>query len=212
MKLQIIYDNTTTRKDLKTDWGFAALIEAHNKTILFDTGADGQILLNNMHALNIDLQSITDVFISHHHFDHTGGLSHFLNENDNVNIHAPQSFRGVRSAKDVIHYNQPKKIYPGYYTTGELDNIEQALVVETTKGLLIVVGCSHPAMIKIISSARTFGTLYGIVGGLHGFDQYELFSEFEIICPTHCTQHIKEIKKKFPKAYIPGGAGSIITI
>ena len=44
IKIQIIYDNTSINRDLKADWGFAALIQAYGKNILFDTGANGNIL------------------------------------------------------------------------------------------------------------------------------------------------------------------------
>jgi 7,8-dihydropterin-6-yl-methyl-4-(beta-D-ribofuranosyl)aminobenzene 5'-phosphate synthase len=212
MKLTIIYDNETQNPHLKADWGFAALIEAHDKTILFDTGGNGRILLGNMHSLKLELMLVTDIFISHHHFDHTGGLSHFLNVNNEVIVHAPQSFRGVRSVKKVLYYNKPKKLFNGFYTTGELDNIEQALIVETSKGLILVVGCSHPPMEKIISAARHFGRIYGIIGGLHGFDKYELFNDFGLICPTHCTQNIIKIKEQYPENFLKGGAGRIIVI
>ncbi|MFZ2631986.1 MAG: hypothetical protein WA081_14985 [Desulfosalsimonadaceae bacterium] len=30
------------------------------------------------------------------------------------------------------------------------------------------------------------------------------------ICPTHCTQHIREIAAWYPDQYIPGGAGKTI--
>ena len=53
MKITILYDNTAFRNDLKSDWGFSCLVEAYNKIILFDTGADGSILLENMKKLNI---------------------------------------------------------------------------------------------------------------------------------------------------------------
>jgi len=54
MKITIVYDNTTSREDLQADWGFSALIEAKNTPkILFDTGANGKILLNNMEKLGI---------------------------------------------------------------------------------------------------------------------------------------------------------------
>jgi len=151
MKLTIIYDNTSLQHNLQADWGFAALIEAHKKRILFDTGGNGEILLNNMRTLQIDSKSISDVYISHYHFDHIGGLSHFLNENNNAIIHVPSSFRGVRNAKKVIYYDKPKEIFSQFFTTGELENIEQALAIETDKGLVIIVGCSHPKMDKILS-------------------------------------------------------------
>jgi len=54
MKITIIYDNTVFRKDLRADWGFAALVETYGKKILFDTGASGSILLANMEKLGYD--------------------------------------------------------------------------------------------------------------------------------------------------------------
>jgi 7,8-dihydropterin-6-yl-methyl-4-(beta-D-ribofuranosyl)aminobenzene 5'-phosphate synthase len=74
MKITILYDNTVFQSGLKPDWGFSCLVEAHNRTILFDTGSNGSILLENMKKLDIDPLSIDEVFISHSHFDHISGL------------------------------------------------------------------------------------------------------------------------------------------
>jgi len=64
MKITIVYDNTAFRKGLQADWGFSALIEVKGRKILFDTGANGRILLSNMEKLEIDPKEIEDVFIS----------------------------------------------------------------------------------------------------------------------------------------------------
>jgi 7,8-dihydropterin-6-yl-methyl-4-(beta-D-ribofuranosyl)aminobenzene 5'-phosphate synthase len=56
------------------EWGFAALVEADGRRLLFDTGARPQTVLDNARELGIDLSGITDVVLSHHHWDHTGGL------------------------------------------------------------------------------------------------------------------------------------------
>lgn len=212
MKATIVYDNTTTRNDLIADWGFACYVETDGKKILFDTGGDGNILLHNMNNLGITPKEIDTVFISHNHFDHIGGLSAFLFENPNVTLYAPKSLRGVKHARKIIFIEQAQKLEDGLYTTGELEGIEQSMVVQTEKGLALLVGCSHPDMANILGAASQFGVIYGIIGGLHGFDQYDLFKTLQLICPTHCTQHKTEIKNIYPEKYIEGGVGKVIEI
>ena len=211
MKITIIFDNTAFKKDLQANWGFAAFVEAGGKKILFDTGGSGGILLSNMERLGISPNDIGDVFISHAHFDHTGGLAAFLDENRNVTVWVPPSFRGVKNADKVIQVTDPIKLYEGIYSTGELDGIEQSLCVETSKGIVIVVGCSHPPIPHILSAASQFGRVHGIVGGLHG-NAPESLKGLELICATHCTQHISTISTLYPDNFIQGGAGKIIEI
>src|SRR6056297_373255 len=212
MRLTIIYDNFVFKRGLDYDWGFSAYIETGERNILFDTGTKGNMLLENMQKLNIEPSMVDDVFISHNHFDHTGGLSSFLHENNDVNIYLPPSLRGVHDGKEIFHVDKPMKIYENIYSTGELDGIEQSMVVSTSKGMVLVAGCSHPKMKHILDAAGEFGKIYGIIGGLHGFNEYALFDDLHLICPTHCTQHIEELKHLYPEKYAEGGAGKIIEI
>ncbi len=211
MKITIIYDNTSFRKDLQADWGFSALVEAEERKILFDTGANGSILLSNMEKLKVDPKEIEDVFISHLHWDHMGGLPSFLRLNNKVKLWIPSYFPEAKDARDVIEVKKPRKLYEGIYSTGELDGIEQSLCVQTEKGIVIIVGCSHPIMEHILQVASQFGKVYGIIGGLHGTSP-ESLKELDLICPTHCTQHKSQIRSLYPEKYIEGGAGKIIEI
>ena len=212
MKITIIYDNTLFKAGLRADWGFSCLVEGLERTILFDTGSNGSILLDNMKKLDIKPSSIDDVFISHAHYDHTGGLSAFLNENNHVHVYVPVSFRGVRNAEEIVHVDKPKALNNSVFSTGELDHIEQSMAVKTDKGLVLVVGCSHPKMKHILETASQFGKVYAIIGGLHGFDEYYLFRDFEVICPAHCTQHIQEIQSQYPEKTAECGAGKVIEL
>ena len=211
MKVTIIYDNTSARPDLQADWGFSALVEVKGRKILFDTGTNGKILLSNMEKLEINPEEIKDVFISHPHLDHIGGLSSFLQLNNKVKLWIPSYFPEAKDAKEVIEVKEPTKLYEGIYSTGELDGIEQSLCVETEKGIVIIVGCSHPKMEHILKAASQFGKVYGIIGGLHG-TKPESLKGLDLICPTHCTQYKSEIKILYPEKYIEGGAGKIIEI
>lgn len=56
------------------EWGFAALVEVDGRRLLFDTGARPQTVLDNARELGLDLSGVTDLVLSHHHGDHTGGL------------------------------------------------------------------------------------------------------------------------------------------
>ncbi|MCK4597952.1 MBL fold metallo-hydrolase [bacterium] len=212
MKITIVYDNTVMRADLIPDWGFSCLVEVYGRTILFDTGANGSILLENMMKLHIDPRSIEEVFISHDHYDHTGGLVAFLKQNDDVKIYAPFSLKKTRHAKEFICVHEPMRMHENIFSTGELDSIEQSLAVKTEKGVVVVVGCSHPTVKVVLDAAAQFGRVCAIVGGFHGFDDYELLSDVQMVCPTHCTQHIPEIKSLYPEKYIAGGAGAIIEV
>ena len=213
MQITILYDNDVYKEGLQADWGFSCLVEVprHGGTkILFDTGTNGSILLSNMEKLNIDPTTIDEVFISHAHFDHVGGLSAFLNMKSDVTIYVPPSLRGIRGVKEVVSVSEPLQIHENVFSTGEIDHIEQSMAVKIDKGIVIIAGCSHPRMAHILKAASQFGNIYAIIGGLHGFSEFDLFKDLELICPTHCTQHKAEIKALYPEKYTDGGAGKII--
>jgi len=211
MKVTIIYDNEVWKEGLRADWGFSCLVEADNKKILFDTGANGALLLDNMKKLDIDPAKIDDIFISHAHHDHTGGLQDFLKLNSNVRVFVPASLR-VRGAEKVISVSNAITIYENIFSTGELKGMEQSMAVKIEKGIVVVAGCSHPGVKNILKAASQFGKPYAIIGGLHGFNEFDLIKDLAFICPTHCTQFKSEIKNLYPEKYIEGGAGKIIEI
>jgi len=210
VKITIIYDNTSFGKDLQSDWGFSCLVEEKDTPmVLFDAGANGKILLSNMEKLKIDPLSIEEVFISHLHWDHVGGLSELLKTNPNIKkIYVPSSM----GFENEVVLKEPTKIHKNIFSTGELEGIEQSMGVITGKGVVLIVGCSHPYMGTILETARQFGEIYAIIGGMHGFSEFELFKDINLICPTHCTQYKKELKEIYPEKYLEGGAGRIIEI
>ena len=56
------------------EWGFSALVVADGHRLLFDTGARPETVLRNAHELKLNLADVSQVILSHHHGDHTGGL------------------------------------------------------------------------------------------------------------------------------------------
>jgi len=213
VKITLIYDNETIREDLTGDWGFACLVKAQGQRILFDTGADGEILLANMEALDIQPGSIGTVVISHHHWDHTGGLLSFLDRNPDVRLYIPATYDPPAIAREsAVRVTEPVQIDENIYSTGLLEGIEQSLVIKTGPGNIIIVGCSHSGVGNILKAASEYGQNYALLGGLHGFDDYDILSELKHICPTHCTQHKAEIAQKYPGKLIEGGAGKIIEL
>lgn len=209
MKITIVYDNTTRNPDLLADWGWSCLVETQNRKILFDTGGNGKILLDNMLALKIDPTSIDDIVISHSDFDHIGGLSTFLNANPTAVVHIPISFRGIRYPNKILYYDEPAEIYDRIFLTGELGKREQSLAVKTANGLVLVVGCGHPGMVNIIDSVSHFGDVFAIIGGLHGFQEFEIMDQIEKICPAHCTRYKNKIQELYPEKYLEGGVGEV---
>ncbi len=62
------------------EWGLAALVEVDGRCVLFDTGRYPDTVIRNARELDIDLSCVTDVVLSHYHFDHTSGLLPLIRE------------------------------------------------------------------------------------------------------------------------------------
>jgi len=210
MRVTIIYDNISLREDLRADWGFSALIEARGRRILFDTGAKGDILLGNMRALGLDPKSIEEVFISHPHADHMGGLSDLLRINP-VRVVIPRSSPAPRNVR-VLKVSEAQEIHPGIYSTGELAGIEQSMAIDSGSGIVMISGCAHPGVGRILEVASGFGMVKVLIGGLHGFSDLDLIRNLDLICPAHCTLHRSIILERFPEKGLEGGAGRVIEI
>ncbi len=212
MKITILYDNETYKSGLTSDWGFSCLVEAEGTPkILFDTGAKGKILLQNMKKLEIEPTSIDEIFISHSHYDHAGGLKEILKENEDVKLLLPYP-PSKSGPQNITTIKKPKEIHEDVFSTGAIQNKEQSLIFRSEKGLVVIVGCSHPGVGTILEKASKFGKPHALVGGLHSFSEFSLLESLSLVCPAHCTQHKSQIKSKFPKKSVEDGAGRIIRI
>jgi 7,8-dihydropterin-6-yl-methyl-4-(beta-D-ribofuranosyl)aminobenzene 5'-phosphate synthase len=210
VQVTIIYDNETWQPGLQADWGLSCLVALEERRFLFDTGAKGTVLLANMQALDFDPHAITDIFISHAHWDHMGGLPDLLSLIPDVRVYLPGSCSPPPEAREVIRVQGPLEISENFFSTGELAATEQSLVVKTAKGLAVICGCSHPGVGAILKAASRFGRISALIGGLHGFQEYELLANLDLVCPCHCTQHKAEILTRYPDTAISGGAGKAI--
>ena len=231
-ELIIVYDNNPFDSRLKAAWGFSCLVRLPERTILFDTGGDSSTLLYNMRQLQIDPQEVEAVVLSHIHGDHVGGLGGFLEQNNNVTVYLPRSFPQVfkddatRLGAKVEEIYQARELMPGVYSTGELgDGIkEQSLIITTRQGLVVITGCAHPGVVKVIQRAKEVvpgSKVYLALGGFHlsGASSAELESIIdsfrklgvERVGLCHCSgdQARQLFKQHYGTNYIESGVGKI---
>ena len=88
MKITTLIENraSNTEPSLASEWGLSLHIAFNNQSILFDTGASGSFA-DNAKLLSVDLDSVEVLVLSHHHFDHGGGLRRFLELNSKANVY-----------------------------------------------------------------------------------------------------------------------------
>ena len=87
MKVTILCENTVGRRMGLGEHGFSAFIETDHGNYLFDTGSGASVVRNSL-ELNKDLRTIKKIFLSHGHYDHTGGLPEVLKLRGKVDVHA----------------------------------------------------------------------------------------------------------------------------
>lgn len=100
-RITIICENSVSRKGGLGEHGFSAYLETERGNFLFDTGR-GDALIPNLLAFDKDPLSIQKIFLSHGHYDHTGGLAVILELLGEVDILAHPEIFSVR-------YNISKK-------------------------------------------------------------------------------------------------------
>ena len=234
IQMTVVYDNNPYDESLELDWGFSCFIEGLEKSILFDTGTKGQILLSNMKKLGIKPAGIDLVILSHAHRDHTGGLDALLSQNSKIDVWLPEFFSSSfkdsikKKGASIIEVENFKKICEGAYTTGVIEGWikEQSLILDTEKGLIVMTGCAHPRITKIIATAKELlkKDIYLALGGFHlaGFDKGEIKKIINIfrdlgvkkVGPCHCSGD--EARKLFAEEYkddfIKIGAGKKIKV
>jgi len=88
MKVTVLVENTALegRKDLSAEHGLSLHIQHNGRQILFDTGVT-EAFSRNAERLGVDIRAVDMAVISHHHFDHGGGLAHFLGTNTKAKVY-----------------------------------------------------------------------------------------------------------------------------
>jgi 7,8-dihydropterin-6-yl-methyl-4-(beta-D-ribofuranosyl)aminobenzene 5'-phosphate synthase len=131
VKITILCENTVPPSlPVLGEHGFAAFIETENGNYLFDTG-QGLSIAHNAKYLKKDLSTIKSVFLSHGHYDHTGGLGHVLKVRGRVQVFAhPDIFEKKYAA--VRNNGQENKKYVGMqYERGELESLGAQFALRT---------------------------------------------------------------------------------
>ncbi len=233
MKIKVVFDNYRYADGFVEEWGFSAIVYANGKRILFDTGSNGEILLHNLKQFGESPEGFDFVFISHDHWDHTGGLSEILSHNEGIPVivhekFSPPTLNLISKYTDKITQvsTEPVEIEPDFFSTGYFNSSpeEHSLVITENDRIFVFVGCSHPSIENILSRVKTrFGTPHFAIGGTHIYkftdsERRKIAEETlkigtEYISATHCTGRagIKVFKEVFGERYIEAGVGREIT-
>lgn len=234
LRVTVVFNNIPFETRLTTSWGFSCLIEGPEQTILFDTGGDGSLLMSNMAFMNINPKSIDTLFLSHIHGDHTGGVESFLKQNPNVTVWLPESFP-LSFQQAITQYGARVRavrsftpLFDSVYSTGEMGDWikEQALILKTSKGLVIITGCAHPGIVNVVRQAmgRCEDKVYLLTGGFHlGGMASEQIEEViralkalgvKKVAPSHCTgdRAMSMFRDAWGEDFLEGGAGTVMEV
>ena len=99
MKISVLVEDTTESKCLEAEHGLSLFIETCGCRILFDTGQT-DMLARNAQRMGVDLASADFAVISHGHYDHAGGLPHFLEVNSHAPVYINRQAFGRKRASD----------------------------------------------------------------------------------------------------------------
>jgi 7,8-dihydropterin-6-yl-methyl-4-(beta-D-ribofuranosyl)aminobenzene 5'-phosphate synthase len=201
VKITVIYDNKNANPLLQEGWGLSLFIEHEKKKILFDVGGDKKAFLANLEKLQVPMTEITDVVISHNHWDHIAGLEHVLSKvSAHTNVYLPKFFPGWFLSRkfrslNFVPYSHFHHLDQNFYCfsmevvskqvsespnsrfmnllQGRFQLHEQILAVSVDQGLVLFTGCAHPGILNILHEAKQLFPEKNLKAVLGGFHLYK---------------------------------------
>jgi len=237
-RVTYLYDNTVAVEGTKAHWGFACLVEAHGRTVLFDTGAQAETLRQNMAVLKVDPARVQAVVLSHEHGDHTvgidalpaiPGLPVYVGEHFRLPPPASLALARIGAERVTMKAGASARVSPGILVTEEISGngaYEEALVIDSPAGSVVVVGCAHPGIVAMLRrvAETTKRPIHTVIGGFHLLQTppdeirtiVAAFKELGVVRtgPTHCTgtEAVRLFREAYGERFIGGGVGTVVEI
>ncbi|MBU1356679.1 MAG: MBL fold metallo-hydrolase [Candidatus Edwardsbacteria bacterium] len=197
MKITILCENQAGHSGSRfflAEWGLSLYVQTQDINLLFDTGHTG-VYQHNAKQLGLNLDRTNFIVLSHHHWDHVGGLQHhgfktkkklIVHPELIVKLPAKES-RKIKQDFKVIASAEPLEFSRGIYYLGEIPRQssfekgtfknermpdDSAVAIKTKKGTVVVTGCSHSGICNICEYAKkvTGQRIYAVIGGFHLFE------------------------------------------
>ena len=212
VKILMIYNNTGKSSTLKSAWGLSVWIEKYNSATLFDTGGDASIFLENISNTDVNLDNLSNIVISHNHWDHKKGLDIILEKTSNkplvyvVENDFTEYSRKFPNAK-IRGVSGAINIDTNIWTTGKLkasfrekELFEQSLILTRNDSMILLTGCSHSGIVDMVKTIKKIfpdKIIKLVAGGFH-LNQHSDSEIMKIsnelkdlkvdkIAPSHCT-------------------------
>lgn len=235
VKVTILQDDRVCGKTLvKCAHGLSLLVEYDDNYILFDAGLNQDILQYNVEKLNVDLEILDYVVISHPHVDHFGGLPYVGWVSPGTKVYVPYGcltpIGRLAKQNDLI----PVEVYDwtqildGAYVSKSYNGPpwEHFMVLRSNRGLIVFTGCMHPGVSVLEEFIERFGEdLYCVVGGLHlqsaqiGYVEKTVDKLFNVlnvnkVIPLHCTGglFIDLVKGRYGDRIIETCCGGVVKL
>jgi len=238
--ITVLFDDVSHDAGLQAAHGAAYLIEGTSRTVLFDTGGDGHILLENMAKLGKDPKAVDAVVVSHAHWDHSGGLFAFIRQaSSGIDVFVPKGVsKDFRTHAELlgahIHVvDEPHAITDVIHSTGEMgeygmakEKKEQGIVIDAVEGPVVITGCAHPGICHMLERVDEMfeDKIHLVLGGFHLRDATDnalaaVIRELQglgvsRVGPTHCTgeHQIEAFKDAWKSDFVDFRCGATVQV